>query len=772
MRNKLLIILSLIVLSACEKEQEVIIRPGRRWVEKTVAVVAPMGDSATKDRLERTAGWFLDNFRSAQMYDTLAVSLKLEWYDELSEDMTALSTRLSGREDIAAIIGPFDNSHVADFAPACQKAEKPLIVPTATSEEVLRRYAAKSPSGIARSAPFLWPLTETDVGFVETLMSSYATMCQYYPDKSRNVVLFSPAGLYGQTFNYWAPFFAMQYDIDLTLNATYASTSEVSAHAEGVTYDTISGAALCVVETSDDFYQVIKARRETIFRLYGMFFPSQVMDDPANEEMWQAFSDVFKTYVAFPALSREGLKALGPDKLRTMEGYEGFTPYADPTTGFELSYETKFGDKPTFAECKFYDALMLAGFVSDYLVHEGVYDNDNKAFNDAVITVTSVSEGKTLSGPAWNPTVMEIYLKAMEEGTLLHFIGASGDIRFDSETFTVASPTTYVSWQIEGGEIVHRSFFGEGGSRRIENSTAAWDYLYDSKRAGEDFDYQAAGGVSVQYPALTGQYALLVQGSTGFDNYRHLSDVLSVYQLLRKGGFDDDHIIVVADKALAHSQKNPEPGVIRAKVGGKDLLSGSDGLPPALIDYDNASVNAADIASILLGQSSASVPVVIPQDPGNDVLLYWSGHGRSSKYSGVDEFAWCTRPEGEGFSADMLRGTVSAAAFRKVLIIAEPCYAEAVVKGIEGIPGVLAITGAAGDEQSWADNWSSTAAVWLSDRFTQNVVGSLQDNPLISYRELFLKCASMTLGSHARIVNAAHFGNLYNEGPEEFITKQ
>ena len=74
------------------------------------------------------------------------------------------------------------------------------------------------------------------------------------------------------------------------------------------------------------------------------------------------------------------------------------------------------------------------------------------------------------------------------------------------------------------------------------------------------------------------QYAVLVHGSQGFANYRHLADVLSVYQLLRKNGFDDDHIILIIDKALANDTQNDEPGIIRISTDDKDLLSGSDGL--------------------------------------------------------------------------------------------------------------------------------------------------------------------------------------------------
>ena len=108
---------------------------------------------------------------------------------------------------------------------------------------------------------------------------------------------------------------------------------------------------------------------------------------------------------------------------------------------------------------------------------------------------------------------------------------------------------------------------------------------------------------------------------------------------------------------------------------------------------------------------------------------------------------------------------------RKLFIVAEPCYAEAVVKAIEGIPGVLAMTGAKAQEQSWADNWNKEGNFWMCDRFTSNFVNALTSQPDITYKDLFLYCAQHTLGSHARLVNAAHFGNLYHSGPAEFINR-
>ena len=771
MRNRVLfsIILLLPLFTSCRQEDDTIeIVPARHWVEKTVAVVAPVGDAATKTRLERTAEWFLENFREAQLHDTLAIDLKLEWHDELSEDLEALSGQLAGREDIVAVIGPFANGSVARFAPACSKTQKPLITPTATSEDIIRRYAVTTNGLNTNAAPFLWSLTETDVSLAGLLMSSFATMGKHYSDilGTPKAAVFSPDDTYGMTFNYWAPFYALENDIDLQRNDQYRSLQEllqqIADYREAMLgQGLVSSAIFCVAETAQQLYEVARANRLAVLNdpVFSLAFSSTDPDDPANDRYWQMFKSTYNTYFAFSALSEEGLAALGPRAAAILQGYEGFSPYADPTTGFEQSYKTRFGVLPTFAECKFYDALMLAAFATCYAEHQRPVVGDNIAdINHAIRTLTIDADGASLSGPAWNATSMEIYLSAMERGHLLHFVGASGEISFDADTYTAATTTTYVHWQLMDGQIIHRSYFGSSGVRTAD-AKAAWRYLYDQQEASKDFEQQAAGGTAIQYPALADQYAVLVQGSTGFINYRHQADVLSVYQALRRGGFPDDHIILIIDSGIANDPQNPEPGIIRSSLNGPDLLGGHDNLPAAAVDYDSADLTASDVAGILQGVGA----------PSSNVLLYWSGHGRSNSHGGADEFCWRDTPHGQGFTASMLRETARQMQFRKLLIAAEPCYGECVIRAVEGIPGVLAMSGASAAEQSWADHWNNDARIWMCDRFSLNLVNCLTDNPQSNFRDIFLYCAQHTLGSHAKIVNAANYGNLFTTGPAEFI---
>lgn len=314
------VILLLSFFTSCKQEDDIIVvRPQRHWVTRTVAVVAPTSANAqTKVRLERTAQWFLDNFHEAQLHDTLAVNLNLEWYDELSEDLEALSQQLATRSDIVAIVGPFDNQSVARFAPACQKTNQPLIVPTATSEEIIRRYAVPTATGLQRQQPFLWSLTETDVSFIESLMSGYATYGQYYShsDGDAKAAIFAPNDIYGQTFNYWAPFFAANENISLLYNQQFDTADQLAdlltdyftTENEKLSYSNY--ASFCVVEDVDMLYQTVRAHRQWSLNLHS-FLGITDPDSPEADEQWPLFVSTFMPYFAFANISDEAIASLG-----------------------------------------------------------------------------------------------------------------------------------------------------------------------------------------------------------------------------------------------------------------------------------------------------------------------------------------------------------------------------------------------------------------------------------------------------------------------------
>ena len=771
MRSEKIVAVVLLVLTlftACKQEDDTIVyQKSRRWVEKTVAVVAPMSaDAATKARFERTVQWFLGNLHQAQLHDTLCIDLKLEWHDELTEDLTRLGQELGEREDVMAVIGPFSNDGVALLAPGCQQTHKPVIAPTATSEEIIRRFAVGT-AGVSNKEPFLWSLTETDITFCEVLMNMYASYAlNFVHDKSTPAALFAPNDSYGRTFYDWGPYQAEEMGIRFSHNDMYTSDADLRQRMKAY-YDELDqlsyfGSVLtgnfCVIETTQQLLDMARLRME-----WWGEDPDEPFPEEDKNEMQEILEGWARIWFAFSNLTQESLDALGPHALDVLQYYQGFSPYADPTTGFEKSYEVKFGNKPTFAECKFYDALMLAAFAASYAEHHP----DVTDINQAIIDITT-PHAEQLRSAAWSQTSMELYLSALEQGQLMDFKGASGEIRFDNETYTSAIHTTYVHWQIHDGKIQHRNYLSSDGSHRTSSTMAAWSWL--AQNAEEAFARSAENkDAGISYPALTAQYAVLVQGSNGWNNYRHQADVLSVYQMLKTKGFDDDHIILIIDKALASDAMNPEPGIIRAEDGGKDLMAGSS------MDYDNADISPSDISNILLGVKTDKTPVVLPKDAGQNVLLFWSGHGHNHANNGADELAWRNADVGRGMTADLLRQTISLmhqqGHYRKMFVLTEPCFSEAVITPLVGIPGVLAMSSAGTFEQSFADNWSTELGVWRCDRFSRNLVTHLTASPTTTYRDLYLFCAQRTLGSHVHIVNSAHFGNLYTTGPQEFFEK-
>ncbi len=752
--------------TSCKTEDDTVVyKDSRRWVEKTVAVVAPLNDPIMKARLERTAGWMLQNLHKAQLHDTLCIELKLEWYDEYGNDLKALGQRLANRDDLLAVIGPFDSDNVAQLAPYCQQTHKPLILPTASSETVIRRFAISSTGD---GQPFLWSLTETDVTFSELLMSTYA----YYLSQSNggvgargaNSALFVPADTYGQTFIEWMPFQADELGIGFRLYEQYANDEmlyqDYLQYLNDLPGSGFEVAQFVVAQNVEQIYKLSRLRIEWM---------GSDPDDTSIDDALDIVTIWAPVYYACANITEEAIQALDPRAITLTNGYEGFSPYADPMTGFELSYETRYGTKPTFAECKFYDALLLAAFAANYMEHRANVNDLNKAIVDICTTEN------LLSGHAWNETGMELYLSALEQGQLFGFKGASGPVQFDSQCYTAALNTTYVHWIFNKGHLFHLDYYSTEGNAQTSKAMASWNYVV--KDAEYKFKSLYSKEISaINYPALSDQYALLVQGSHGWENYRHEADVLSIYQLLKANGYDDDHIILITADDCANAPENTDKGAVRTDPDGKNLREG------AVIDYLNSDLTPQDICNILKGVQTAKTPTVIPTSPqggtegGFNILLFWSGHGHSKAVNGINEMAWRDVPLGEGMTASLLTETLREMAdnkqFRQMLVCLEPCYSANMGEALEGIPGVLAICSASPYEQSFADSWSNELGVWMCDRFSRNLIGHVTDNPDGTYRDLYLYCAQRTLGSHVGIYNYTNFGNLNTTGPKDFFVKK
>ena len=172
-----------------------------------------------------------------------------------------------------------------------------------------------------------------------------------------------------------------------------------------------------------------------------------------------------------------------------------------------------------------------------------------------------------------------------------------------------------------------------------------------------------------------------------------------------------------------------------------------------------------DILKILKGEKNDKLNAVLETTENDNLFIFWSGHGTPG--------ALCWNDNERAITGNMLSSAFSqmhtAHAYRKVLMMVEACYSGSVMEQCTGIPGMLFITAANGDETSKADVFSESLKVWMSNRFTSTFIQQITDNRGIAMRDLYYRLFINTVGSHVMVYNAASFGNLYNSDMNEFI---
>ncbi|KAM2178309.1 hypothetical protein ACFX1R_033398 [Malus domestica] len=120
------------------------------------------------------------------------------------------------------------------------------------------------------------------------------------------------------------------------------------------------------------------------------------------------------------------------------------------------------------------------------------------------------------------------------------------------------------------------------------------------------------------------RWAVLVAGSSGYDNYRHQADICHAYQILKKGGLKDENIIVFMYDDIAYNSENPRKGVIINKPNGHDVYKG---VPK---DYTGDHVNARNLYAVILGDKSALTGgsgKVLSSGPNDHVFIYYADPG-------------------------------------------------------------------------------------------------------------------------------------------------
>ena len=692
----------LLTFLGCENEKNILSPDVKTTIEKSVAIILPF-ENGLEEHWERALDLYSRNVERAYKDQDVVIKLNFEFYDETSSNLDSLAAELGRREDIYAVAGGLYSRNAATLTSRLSRVGKTFFT-LATSEELIRAYA---------STGHLWAMVETDITQCEVLLAKVAN----YGGKSVTLVV-KDDDIYGKTFLDWFAFQARELGLENKGVFSYGNISPEKA---------MSGA----VEAGPEYIVCVPSEIEEIGKMlngYEMTLKSAGLPEAPR----LIFSDT--------AYGKDVLTLYG----ETIEGIEGVTFGADPESGFDVSYKTFYGISPTTGEAQLYDAVMLIGYAAWYqYLHPGI------SLESALREIVS---GEEINMGSWMGEDMSLVINALATGASPCVKGASGSLKFDKKVFTNVLSTTYYSYRVYNGRYIILDYNTSDGGNRTDATLAGWNWKASQMQEFNDYE-------SISYPDQTGNWALLIATSTGWSNYRHQADVMAIYRQLKLHGYSDDRIILIVEDDIANNELNPDKGVVTVSPGGQNIYEN------VLVDYHLSDLQPSDFLSMLKGEKSQKLHEVIESTEGDNIFIFWSGHGVPGKLCWNDDSEGMTAPQ----LAEVFKEMKASKRFRKVLMMVEACYSGGVMEQCAGTDGTLFFTAANGEETSKADYFNGETGVWMSNRFTSTFVEQISDNASVSMRDLYYRLFLNTVGSHVMAYNASQYGSLYTSGMDEFI---
>lgn len=692
--KKLMLLMLAVVLYACHKDNNT--KPAEEEQvrqEYRIAVVLPT-ERATGNYWKKSIDWSLENLNKA-LIPQRNIKVTAEWFNEEQpeEELKALFNKLAERKDICAIIGPLYSANAKIAATECAKTAKPLIPATVSSESLMRQYSGKG---------FLWCLTENDISQCEVLLT------RAKQKGAKSVSLLTSDDGYGQTFLDWFAFQAKE--LELTVKSIEKYTADnVTAKMEKL-LETEKGrdhCLLCIPNTQEIAGKMNTCRRSQ-----------------TESTSLLLFSDV--AYII--------------PKDATFEGMEGITQSHDPESGFAIAYEVKYGEAPGYGSAHYYDAVTLAGLA--------VLHADLAGETDLNASLKQIVTGEDDEINTCSESGIRQAVERLIAGKYPHCSGASGKLRFNQSVYTNVLHSVYCHWQVYNGKHLMLEYNTSDASKRTDASMANWNWKITQK---QDFPE----GYMV-YTPKDKLYALIVATSSGWNNYRHQANAYAMYQLLKKNGVDDDHILLIAEDDIARNPQNPKPGFIQSSLSDENLYDGIK------VDYRLSEVPFEKLTNIVTAQFS---------DPSitsaHHLLVYWAGHGEP------EGPRWGDKVIPPSQVADFFQALYKTRSYIKAFVAMETCYAGQVGKACydKKVPYLLCMTAANENETSKASMTDASGQVWISNSFTDNLLQQLASgNDKLTFYDLYNKVYSKTIGSHVSVYHDSwQYGNLRLSYIKDFI---
>mmetsp|Transcript_6685 Transcript_6685/g.13302 ORF Transcript_6685/g.13302 Transcript_6685/m.13302 type:complete len:509 (+) Transcript_6685:87-1613(+) len=233
----------------------------------------------------------------------------------------------------------------------------------------------------------------------------------------------------------------------------------------------------------------------------------------------------------------------------------------------------------------------------------------------------------------------------------------------------------------------------------------------------------------------TSNVAIIVSSSRYWFNYRHVTNALSIYQLLKRGGITDDKIILMLADDIPCNMRNPFRGKIfpRGAYGGfgEDLMEGVN------IDYSGTDVTVDAFLRVLLGRhldgeggdSLGSHRRTLPKtDENTNVLVYLTGHGGDNFFKFQDGEELTSQDIASAFSQ-----MHELKLYKELLFISDTCQAFTMADEID-VPNVFSVGSSLKGQNSYASHTDNEVGQTVIDRYSKVIKDFVDDAVTVTSR--------------------------------------
>jgi phosphatidylinositol glycan class K len=229
----------------------------------------------------------------------------------------------------------------------------------------------------------------------------------------------------------------------------------------------------------------------------------------------------------------------------------------------------------------------------------------------------------------------------------------------------------------------------------------------------------------------TKNVAIIVSSSRYWFNYRHVTNALSIYQLVKRGGITDDNIILMLADNIACNMRNPYRGQILPRGTSPEA---EDLMKNVQVDYSGTDVTVDAFLRVLLGRhlrgedihqtrSNHNHQRSLPKlDEQTNILIYLTGHGGDNFFKFQD---------GEELMSHDIAYTLSQMyelrMYNEILFISDTCQAFTMADVID-VPNVYSVGSSLKGENSYASHSDLDVGQSVIDRYSKVVKDFIDDS--------------------------------------------